>query len=138
MPDDIGRIIEMGQRFVRETTYGEFIELSMERLSMTVVGVASNPKGVILLSEDGPDVTGMIALVVQEHPYSGIPMAFELVWWVDPERRGIGRELLSAAEGWAREQGARAIQMVAPNPRVGALYERLGYRAVETSYQRSL
>lgn len=137
-PDDMGRILEMGQRFVSETSYHEHIALDPEKLSGTVVSVATNPRGVILVSERDARVDGMIALVMNEHPYSGLLTAFELVWWVDPESRGIGRELLGAAEGWAKENGARAIQMVAPNARVGALYERLGYRAVETAYQRSL
>lgn len=137
-PSDMERILEMGQRFVSETSYGEHIKLNPEHLSGTVVGVATNPMGVILVSERDALVNGMIALVVSNHPYSGLPTAFELVWWVDPESRGTGRELLSAAEGWAREHGAKAIQMVAPNSRIGALYERLGYRPIETSYQRSL
>jgi GNAT superfamily N-acetyltransferase len=65
-------------------------------------------------------------------------MAFEVVWWVEPEARGDGVRLLRAAEDWAIEQGIGKMQMVAPNERVGALYERMGYLPVETSYQRTL
>ena len=137
-PADMGRIVEMGTRFVEETTYREHVSIDPQRLTGTVVDLATNPNGVILVSENGNHVDGMIAMLMYEHPYSGIMTAFELVWWVDPEARGTGRQLLSAAEGWAREMGAKAVQMVAPNLRVGALYERLGYRPIETSYQRSL
>ena len=63
-----------------------------------------------------------------------------MTWWVDPAARGIGLALLRRAERWAAETGAAAIQMIAPatNPRVGRIYERRGYRALETSYQRAI
>jgi GNAT superfamily N-acetyltransferase len=136
-PEDMERIVEMGQRFVAETEYSERIAVRPERLLDTVINVATNPDGVIFVS--GKDaVTGMIAMLAYDHPFSGERTAFEVVWWVDPEARGDGIRLLRAAESWAKEQGATKMQMVAPNQRVGALYERLGYAPIETSYQRSL
>jgi GNAT superfamily N-acetyltransferase len=93
---------------------------------------------VILVSGSDATITGMIAMLAYDHPFSGERMAFEVVWWVEPEARGDGVRLLRAAEDWAMEQGIGKMQMVAPNERVGALYERLGYLPVETSYQRSL
>lgn len=134
---DLERLMEMGQRFVASTEYASRISIDPERLSDTIVKVATNPDGVIFVS--GPEVpTGMIAMVAYDHPFSGERTAFEVVWWVDPEARGDGVRLLKAAEDWARERGATAMQMVAPNDRVGALYRRLGYEAVETSFQRRL
>lgn len=137
-PDDTGRLIEMGQRFVAETEYAGMIVARPERLAATISGVLANPDGVILVSDAEGVVSGMIAMLAYEHPYSGERMAFEVVWWVDPEARGCGVRLLKAAEQWARDHGAVAMQMVAPNEQVGALYRRLGYSPVETSFQRSL
>jgi hypothetical protein len=45
---------------------------------------------------------------------------------------------LRAAEDEARRCGAKSMQMIAPDPRVGKLYERIGYSYIESSYQRSL
>ena len=137
-PDDTGRLIEMGQRFVAETEYAGMIVVRPERLAATIAGVLAHPDGVILVSDTEGGVSGMIAMLVYDHPYSGERMAFEVVWWVDPEARGGGVRLLKAAEQWARERGSIAMQMVAPNEQVGALYRRLGYSPVETSFQRSL
>jgi len=137
-PTDVGRLIEMGERFVSETTYSKHISVNPERLGTTIMNLATNPDAVILVSEHGDRVDGMIAMLIYDHPYSGLRTAFEVVWWVDPEARGRGRKLLDAAENWARENGAKAVQMVAPNPRIGALYEGLGYTLVEASYQRGL
>ena len=135
--DDTPRMIEMGQHFVMDTEYARLVSVSPERLADTIASVLSNPDGVVLLSGNGK-ATGMIAMLAYDHPFSGERTAFEIVWWVEPEARGDGVRLLRAAEDWAREQGAKHMQMVAPNDRVGMLYQRLGYAPVETSFQRSL
>lgn len=132
------RILEMANRFVSESKYAEFVSIDPGQLLKSVVDIVSNPEGVGFVSEREGRTNGMIALLIYAHPYSGIRTAFEVVWWVDPEARGCGMRLLSAAEKWAKENGAEAMQMVAPTEKVGHLYERLGYKPVETSYQRSL
>ncbi len=135
--DDTGRLIEMGQRFVRETTYNGIIAIDPERMARVIAGILANPDGVLLVS--GADkLTGMIGMVVYDHPFSGERTAFEIVWWVEPEARGDGVRLLRAAEDWATERGAVVMQMVAPTDRVAHLYIRLGYAPVETSFQRRL
>jgi GNAT superfamily N-acetyltransferase len=128
----------MGARFISETDYAGIISVNPDRLSASVKAVADNPDGVILVSGSDATITGMIAMLAYDHPFSGERMAFEVVWWVEPEARGDGVRLLRAAEDWAMEQGIGKMQMVAPNERVGALYERMGYLPVETSYQRTL
>ena len=136
--EDTGRLVEMGRRFVAETAYRDLIAVQPEKLAGVITTMLANPEAVVLVSGLDATLTGMIALLVYDHPYSGERMAFEAVWWVEPEARGDGVRLLRAAEQWARERGAIAMQMVAPNERVGNLYARLGYAPVETSYQRSL
>jgi len=138
-PKDMERILEMGQRFVAETSYLSILGgVSIERVMTTIANVALSPDGVILLSGENGSTSGMIAMLTYDHPFSGERTAFEVVWWVDPEARGNGVRLLKAAERWAKEQGAVKVQMIAPNERIGALYTRLGYSPVETSFQRSL
>ena len=135
---DAEQLNKMGQRFVSETSYGDLVTVDPVRLAETIGNLLGNPDGVILVSEKDQSLTGMIGLLAFNHPYSGERTAFEVVWWVEPESRGAGVRLLKAAEQWARDQGIGKMQMVAPNDRVGRLYERSGYAKVETSYQRSL
>ncbi len=56
---------------------------------------------------------------------------------VEPESRGlgVGRALFVAAEGWARAQGCRILQIETQNTNVGAcrFYERMGCRIVEAN-----
>lgn len=136
--DDMGRLLEMGQRFVAESEYASFISINTESLARTITNLSESPDGTVLVAEADDVPKGMIAMIVYDHPYSGERTAFELVWWMEPESRGNGLRLLRAAEDWARERGATSMQMVAPNERIGALYRRLGYQPVETSFQRSL
>lgn len=135
---DLERILEMGVRFITETSYAKFLLPSPEAISQSVVNLMTNPAAVILLSGSDATVTGMIGMLSFEHPFSGEKVASETFWWVDPESRGDGIRLLVAAEKWAKDLGATKVQMVAPNERVGEIYSRLGYSPVETMYQRTL
>lgn len=138
LPEDLPRLVEMGTRFVAETPYRDLVRVNPQRLVDTIVNVMSSEDGTVFVSGSDATVTGMIALVIYEHPYSGERTASELAWWVEPESRGDGVRLLRAAEEWGRERGATRMQMIAPNERVGGLYSRLGYAPIETTYQRSL
>lgn len=53
------------------------------------------------------------------------------VWVAPPHRgRGIGKRLVTWAEGWAREKGYRRIKLEvsATNARARRIYEELGFR----------
>lgn len=136
--EDVPRLIEMGQRFVKETEYTGMVEATPEKIAQTVTAMLDSPANVVFVSAAGDSLTGMLLAVVYEHPFSGDLIGSELVWWVEPEVRGEGLRLLRATEKWARDAGATRMQMVAPNERVAALYRRLGYVAMETAFQRSL
>lgn len=137
--DDRDRLMQMAQRFVAETPYAGLITIDLDRLAASVGGLLENPSGCVLVSGDAT-LTGMIAMLAYDHPFSGERTAFEVVWWIEPEARGSGDgvRLLRSAEAWARDGGITKMQMVAPDPRVGEFYQRMGYAPVETSYQRSL
>jgi len=62
--------------------------------------------------------------------------------YVDPDLRGKGwgRELVRVAEAWARERGAKQVELDASvcNPDAIALYEQFGYRTVRLRMARDL
>jgi GNAT superfamily N-acetyltransferase len=138
--DDRESVLEMGMRFAADTQYAEFIHTNRRVMSETFEGVMASKDGTVLVQELDGALVGMILMVIYAHPFSGERVASELAWWVDPEARrsGAGVRLLRAAEKWAAEHGAAAIQMIAPNVEIGTLYGRLGYRPMETAFQRSL
>lgn len=137
---DIPRAVAMGRRFIAETSYQGGIADNPERLALTAQRLIEGEDSALFLAEQDTGIVGMIGVYTYTHPYSDELFATELFWWMDPEKRGAGIRLLRAAEAWARERGAKVLQVVAPksNERLGVLYERLGFARVETCYQREL
>lgn len=137
---DIPRLIEMGHRFVSETSYKDHLEENPEQMKILAEQIISNPNGRILVAEKDQKPIGMLALILFPHYLSGELVAGEVFWWVEPEaRKGrTGLELMKKAEEIAVSWGAKKMQMVAPSERIGKLYEYLGYSHVESTYQRSL
>lgn len=137
---DIPRLVEMGRRFISESSYKNHLGENPEQMKTLAEQIISNPKGRILVSEKDGRLTGMLALIVFPQHFSGELIAGEVFWWVDPEaRKGrTGLKLMRKAEEIAVELGAEKMQMVAPTDRIGDLYKHLGYTQVESTYQRNL
>jgi hypothetical protein len=137
-PDDIPRLVEMGTRFLTESVYSGKVLVNPEAITRTMGLLLASDVGALFVSELDGVVTGMIGLMVFEHPFTGQRAAQELFWWVEPEHRGNGLKLLKRGEQWAAAAGAQHIHMVAPTPAVGHLYERLSYGYLEAVYQKAI
>lgn len=138
--DDIPRLVEMGRRFIEESVYKDFMVENPEQMESLIGQILANPQGRILVSENDGKPNGMLALIAFPHYFSGELIAGEIVWWVDPEARagGTGLKLMRKAEQLAIEMGAVKMQMVAPDERIGKLYQHFGYEKVESTYQLKL
>lgn len=83
------------------------------------------PSSTVLVALDGPDLVGSVMVGHDGHRGWVYYLA------VAPERqgRGLGRDLMGAAEEWLRSRGLPKIQFMirADNGGVRAFYERLGY-----------
>lgn len=136
---DIQQLAELGEAFVREGHYASHMPINREALRAYMTNAVVMEQTAILIDATDDTIAGMIGLQVINHPMSGERVAGELFWYVRPEHRtGIGRELMKAAEAWARERGAIKLQMTAPDDRVAAVYARRGFRRIETTYQKEL
>lgn len=95
----------------------------------------------ILLGAFQDGLVGTLGAVMCPDPCDGDLVAQEMFWYVLPEHRGFGMRLLKGYERMARERGAKRISMVhlhAINENLGAIYERGGYRKLETQYMKEL
>lgn len=128
----------MGERFLTETVYRGRVVVNPSAMARTVALLLAADTGAVFVAERDDAVIGMIGLLYFEHPITGERTVTELFWWMEPEARGYGVRLLKRAERWAAAAGAQKVHMIAPTPEVGLLYERLGYEALETTYQRAL
>jgi RimJ/RimL family protein N-acetyltransferase len=79
-------------------------------------------------AEDG-SIVGRLSIARDQHPASKHVADLGLMVAKSHRRQGIGRALLEAADGWARDAGVRKIELhVFPwNEAAIALYEQLGY-----------
>lgn len=88
----------------------------------------------------GEQPVGILMAATFDHPFGAGKVAKETVWFIAPEARGRGAiRMLDAYEAWARAQGCDLVGMasLASND-VSRLYERRGYRAVETHFLKTL
>jgi GNAT superfamily N-acetyltransferase len=138
--DDVPQLVEMGVRFVTETSYISHMRVCRERIESSAARLVTGPDSVVYVHERNGKLNGMIGMMSLPHLWDGDLLAAEMAWWVEPEARtGLaGVRLLRAAERWAFFIGATRLVLVAPNDRVEAFYVRAGYEKVETSYQKVL
>ena len=98
---------------------------------------ALQPYGVFVVARPEGGLCGYVE--VGERPYAegcdSSPVAYLESWWVDEELRGrgIGRALVAAAQGWARERGRTEIASDAliENGASHAAHRALGFEEVE-------
>jgi RimJ/RimL family protein N-acetyltransferase len=84
----------------------------------------------VLVAEGERGVVGSLTIARDAHPACPHVADVGLMVARDERRRGIGRALLAAAEGWARDATISKLELhVFPhNEAALALYERAGYR----------
>lgn len=133
---DVDAIVALGREMVATTGYHVFVGFDEARVAHVTRDLIANPDAALFVAERDGLVTGMLAMLVYAHPFSGDRIAGEVVWFMDPAKRGDGVRLLKAAEAWAKTTDAVAVQMIAPTERVGDFYRAVGYAPVETAYQR--
>lgn len=133
-------LIEMVGHFVQGTAYKG--EMPMDRAHFERLTDAVLHKGIVFVAEGERGLVGMIGLLAYEHLGRNERIASEVVIWIEPFARGAGimGDLMAAAESWVRRSGIRIFQVGgrADNLRLAKLYGRLGYRAVEVTYEKEL
>ena len=134
--DDIPRIVAMGKLFRESTPYSMFIGENSNRMAELAKTLIAG-HGVLVSERDG-QLTGMLGFLRYSHFISGDPLAGEVFWWVDPDRRGEGVKLLIEMERRAKQDGAKFVQMIAPSKKVAGFYGKMGYEYVEETWQKNL
>lgn len=131
---------KMGPSFFREGALpGEFVpEVFVKKWTELI----EQGFGFILGLFRENEMIGAFGAVVIGDLNDGKLVANECFWFVTPESRGRGFELLLAYEEEARRRGAvrcSMIHLIGLQPdKLSQIYEKRGYRAVETSYFKEL
>lgn len=139
---DIPRLLEMGSDSLKTGPYRDQVEDNPEAASALAFSVIEGQKGRVLVAEENGRIHGLLAYILFPHYFSGVLTAGEVMLYVEPAAREKypldAIALMRAAERHAREAGAKRIQFTAPTQDVAALYEKMGYRPIEVSYQKVL
>ena len=115
-------------------------EANLERIQDTLRTIEDRD-GVVLVRSVGSRVEGMVAGIVQPHPWRRSTYAHLCFWVVDKELRGqgIGRSLLGNFEKWAVDRGATSILAGGMK---GSMAHRLlqaeSYMEIETFYNKEM
>lgn len=138
-PADVPALVALGRQFIATTRYRDLVAENLPQMAHLASQLVHGADSAVLVLDglDGP--VGMLGLIAYAHHITGQRVAGEVFYFVDPGARGRGGlTLLRAAEDWAWAKGAASLEMIAPDARVGAFYERLGYAPVERTYLRRL
>jgi GNAT superfamily N-acetyltransferase len=105
--------------------------------------VARTPSDQLMLIADEDGVAlGCVYVVTNRDYFTGEALAYVEVLAVAAAARGrgIGRQLMEAAEEWARVQGYHRIRLAVwtQNEPARGLYEHLGYRPETVYYLKAL
>lgn len=136
-PEDLDEAVELVMEFISQTEHIK--KYSTEEYVRALVSSILNgdKKNEIFIMDTGCFVAGK-AIPFMYGPYI---VATELGWYVRPDFRklGLGKDLLSAFEYWAKEvAGASLINMGSIDDSVGDYYLKKGYSLSERAYIKEL
>jgi GNAT superfamily N-acetyltransferase len=131
---------EAARAFYRSSRFlGKF---NTDRFCEVWRGLLDLGAGAIFAADSDGEIVGAIGGLVHREIYGDRIIAEEFFWFVRPEFRGAGVRLYRRFEQWAREQGAREIQMVhlfdSMPEKVARFYLHSGFEPVEMRYVKPL
>jgi RimJ/RimL family protein N-acetyltransferase len=135
-PADIERILPCARAFCSKLGW----PLDESAYILQMMNLISGGRGAIFLLEDGGEIVGGLGGSIENDEISNRPLAVEKFWYVDEAHRATSGaiKLLALFERWADQSGAVhkcMIAMEASDPeKMDALYRRLGYRKLQTTY----
>lgn len=119
---------------MRSALWPEISGEDNERESESALGDSS---GAVFVAQGEQGLSGFIEVSPREFAdgCSTSPVGYIEGWYVDPAARnaGVGRQLIAAAESWARREGCREIASDSLLDNVGSqeAHRKLGYEEVE-------
>jgi GNAT superfamily N-acetyltransferase len=98
--------------------------------------------GKIFALKQNDKIVGAIGFVIHPSLEDGVKVCTEAFWYVDEKYRGKGLSLLLHLQKYAKAQGAERMMMIhlsnSMPEKLKKLYERLGYKEIETIYMKEL
>jgi GNAT superfamily N-acetyltransferase len=132
--DDLVQVKQIGNRYAKDTLLGILTPEQLNKVCDVCLG-----NGAVLVAENEGRVVGVIAAQYIEGLSMG-KYADEIIWYVEPESRGIGLLLFERFLEAVKNDGCVGVSMVAYNNNsfdmVDAIYKRKGFREIERRYYK--
>lgn len=137
--DDLPALVALA---LREHAASQFAHhpTDLEHVQASFMGVIHGLAGAVFVSEQGGELRGLIAGIVQPGLFNRRQTAYELLWYAED---GSGLRLLAALRDWACRM--RAVQLVvhdypgiADPARFNKVMARRGFGVMGTAYVSAL
>lgn len=136
-PADTPRLLDFLIGLTVQSVYVRSV-VNRPHLSLVLERLMTNPDAGFFIAEEDDALVGLLVLLLYEDLISGQRRAAQVCWYVLPShRRGLGLRLLEAGEQWATER-ACAIEMLAPEEKFEAFFQRRHYTPTHRVYERRL
>jgi hypothetical protein len=112
---------------------------TLESINNSIQGLSTLK---LFVAEINSEVIGFVLGIVYEQLFSRDKTADELAWYVDKNHRGgtAAIRLLKAYEDWATSNGVVCINMshIERLTDLSKLYNKLGYKRIEATFQKEI
>lgn len=138
--NDLDIVVKLGLSFFNEAKTELTPKFSEEKAIAVICNMIDNGDCILYVAEHDGVIVGMIGAMISEHWFSEEIIAQELFWYVLPEHRGFGIELLDMLEIKAKELGVSKIAMVDLDGKspISTILRRRGYSVHEKSYVKGI
>ena len=140
--EDLKWIEEISSDFLKESAWGEKVEISKEKVENYFLAATNKPNMFGIISLNGEERTGFLIGCVLEFPYSKDLFARQLELYVIPKFRGkmIGIQLMKKFIDWSKTNKAKEVifEVSTKMGNFDKMAKRLNMDNIGTSYRRTL
>ena len=135
--EDLDEVERMALNFLAASPYKDHgnPEVILELIQNIIQGEPTEK--IIILKPTEGFVVGMVTPFI----FGNAPLATEIAWWVEPDKRGsgVGAELHKALEYWAKNiANCKFMSMASLDKTVEKYYKKNGYKLYERAYMKVL
>lgn len=140
--EELEELLVILENFYKLMPYKQDLNKVRSTWVNTWYGLISHEVGKIFALKQNNKIIGAIGFIISPSLEDGVSTCTEAFWYVDEKYRGKGLSLLLHLQKYAKAQGAERMMMIhlsnSMPEKLKALYERLGYKEVETIYMKEL
>jgi GNAT superfamily N-acetyltransferase len=138
--DEIMKIIVLAKQY--DGVFSQHIEVDVEYAQKRYLAMVASGMMTVFAMKRGGIIVGGLAGLVCPDINNGKKLAVECFWFVNEADRGKGLLLLDAYESWAKSEGCDKMALIHLEDsfpdKLKKLYERKGYKLVESHYVKEI